>query len=134
MDMDPLKEEFARLVAIMGWNQSETARQLHMSAAAVSNLMNPNHSNRPRATTLQLLKLIVSGEHPEAIEPRHFKLKGRPGAGATLSVREDYLDARERKLITDLRRISANDQETLYRVIYAFIFRSLPHGAAKKKK
>jgi transcriptional regulator with XRE-family HTH domain len=132
--MDPLKEEFARLVAIMGWNQSETARQLHMSAAAVSNLMNPNHSNRPRPTTLQLLKLIVSGEHPEAIEPRHFKLKGKPGMGTSLSVREDYLDARERKLITDIRRLTDNEQETIYRVVYAMIVRALPHGAAKKKK
>jgi transcriptional regulator with XRE-family HTH domain len=129
--MDPLKEEFARLVAIMGWNQSETARQLHMSAAAVSNLMNPNHSNRPRPTTLQLLKLIVSGEHPDAIEPKLFKLKGKPGSGTSYSVREDYLDARERKLITDIRRLAERDQETIYRVVYAMIFRSLPH---KKKK
>ena len=132
--MDPLKEEFARLVAIMGWNQSETARQLHMSAAAVSNLMNPQHSNRPRPTTLQLLKLIVSGEHPEAIEPRHFKLKGKPASGASLSVRQDYLDARERKLITDIRRLSDHEQETIYRVVYAMIFRALPHGASKKRK
>jgi transcriptional regulator with XRE-family HTH domain len=132
--MDPLKEEFARLVAIMGWNQSETARQLHMSAAAVSNLMNPHHSNRPRPTTLQLLKLIVSGEHPEAIEPKHFKLKGKPGYGTSISVREDYLDARERKLITDIRRLSDNEQETIYRVVYAMIFRALPHGAPKKRK
>jgi transcriptional regulator with XRE-family HTH domain len=132
--MDPLKEEFARLVAIMGWNQSETARQLHMSAAAVSNLMNPGHSNRPRPTTLQLLKLIVSQEHPEAIEPRHFKLKGRPGSGTSLSVREDYLDARERKLITDIRRLKEHEQETIYRVVYAMIFQALPHGAARKRK
>lgn len=132
--MDPLKEEFARLVAIMGWNQSETARQLHMSAAAVSNLMNPSHSNRPRPTTLQLLKLIVSGEHPEAIEPKHFKLKGKPGSGTSLSVREDYLDARERKLITDIRRLDEHDQETIFRVAYAMIFQALPHGAGKKKK
>ena len=131
--MDPLKEEFARLVAIMGWNQSETARQLHMSAAAVSNLMNPHHSNRPRPTTLQLLKLIVSGEHPDAIEPRHFKLKGKPGTGTSLSVREDYLDAKERKLVTDIRRLSEHDQETVYRVAYAMIFRALPHGVKKKK-
>ncbi len=130
--MDPLKEEFARLVAIMGWNQSETARQLHMSAAAVSNLMNPHHSNRPRPTTLQLLKLIVSGEHPDAIEPKHFKLKGKPGSGTSLSVREDYLDARERKLVTDIRRLNEHEQETIYRVVYAMIFRALPH--AKKKK
>lgn len=132
--MDPLKEEFARLVAIMGWNQSETARQLHMSAAAVSNLMNPNHSNRPRPTTLQLLKLIVSGEHPEAIEPRHFKLKGKPAPGAPLSVREDYLSARERKLITDIRRLGEHEQETIYKVVYAMIFQAMPHGAARKKR
>ncbi|MGD0813388.1 MAG: hypothetical protein ABSA83_07270 [Verrucomicrobiota bacterium] len=132
--MDPLKEEFARLVAIMGWNQSETARQLHMSAAAVSNLMNPNHSNRPRPTTLQLLKMIVGGEHPEAIEPRHFKIKGKPGTRTDLTVREDYLDARERKLITDIRRLTDNEQETIYRVVYAMIFRALPHGAPRKKK
>src|SRR5271155_2804843 len=117
--MDPLIEEFARLVAIMGWNQSETARQLHMRAAAVTNLINPQHSNRPRPTTLQLLKLIVSGDPPEAIEPRHFKLKGKPGAGTSLSVRQDYLDARERKLITDIRRLKDHEQETIYRVVYA---------------
>lgn len=131
--MDPMKEEFARLVAIMGWNQSETARQLHMSAAAVSNLLNPGHPNRPRPTTLQLLKLIVSGEHPEAIEPRQFKLKGKASPGAALAVREDYLSARERKLITDIRRISEREQETIYRVVYAMIFRALPHGARKKR-
>src|SRR5271156_614023 len=123
--MDPLKEEFARLVAIMGWNQSETARQLHMSAAAVSNLMNPHHSNRPRPTTLQLLKLIVSAEHPEEIEPRHFKLKVNPGAGTTLWVLEYYLDARERKLITDVRRLTEAEQETISRVVYAMIFRAM---------
>jgi predicted component of type VI protein secretion system len=122
--MDPLKEEFARLVAIMGWNQSEAARQLHMSAAAVSNLMNPNHSNRPRPTTLQLLKLIVSGEHPEAIEPRKFKLREK--TGTSLEVRDDYLDARERKLITDVRRLTPEEQETLYAIIAAFISRSRP--------
>jgi hypothetical protein len=49
-------------------------------------------------------------------------------------VREDYLDARERKLITDIRRLTDNEQETIYRVVYAMIFRALPHGAAKKKK
>jgi transcriptional regulator with XRE-family HTH domain len=132
--MDPLKEEFVRLVAIMGWSQSEAARQLHMSAAAVSNLVNPNHSNRPRPTTLQLLKLIVSGEHPEAIEPRHFKLKGKPGTGTSLAVRQDYLDARERKLITDIRRLSDNEQETIYRVVYAMIFRALPRGSSSSKR
>ena len=80
------------------------------------------------------MKLIVSGEHPEAIQPRHFKLKGKPGSGTSLSVREDYLDARERKLITDIRRLGEHEQETIYRVVYAMIFRALPHAATKRKK
>jgi hypothetical protein len=39
-------------------------------------------------------------------------------------------------LITDIRRLSDDEQETIYRVAYALIFRALPahHAAAKKKK
>ncbi len=64
--MDALKAEFKRLIEIMEWSQTETARRLAKTPSAINHLVNPDHSNKPTQTTLRLLKLIIAQRAAQA--------------------------------------------------------------------
>jgi transcriptional regulator with XRE-family HTH domain len=63
--VDPKTEEFVRLIGAAHWTQAEAARRLQMTPGAVSQICSGR--TRPRASTLNLLKMIMGAEHPEIL-------------------------------------------------------------------
>jgi|SRR5579862_5426461 len=124
--MDPEKAEFKRLIDLMGWSQSEAARRLHKTPAAVNHLVNPAHPNKPTQTTLQLLKLIIASERPDLFEAA-FELKEGPSG---LKPDHNKLSHKEKALIEMLRQAPPAEQERVYAVIRAM----LNQGAEKQPK
>ena len=123
--MDPEKAEFKRLIDLMGWSQSEAARKLYKTPAAVNHLVNPDHPNKPTQTTLQLLKWIIASERPELFETA-FELKEGPPSKND----PGRLNAKERGLIEMLRQAAPEEQEKIYAVIKAMLNR----GGGKQSK
>jgi hypothetical protein len=126
--MDALKAEFKRLIEIMGWSQTEAARQLSKTPSAINHLVNPDHPNKPTQTTLRLLKLIIARERPELFTARTFELKEsvRNAGFAPLS-------ARERDLIRRLRSLAREEQDKVYAVIRTMV-ENAPKGKGRKQK
>jgi transcriptional regulator with XRE-family HTH domain len=94
--MDILNEEFARLLTNSGWKQSEAARQLELSPAVITRYL--NNDTHPSLTVLKLFKLLIGD------------MEALPGAVAEAEHNgelEPPLDARERQLIRQLRRLPA---------------------------
>ncbi|HUD45273.1 MAG TPA: hypothetical protein VMR33_00505 [Candidatus Baltobacteraceae bacterium] len=114
--MDPLKAEFKRLIEIMGWSQTETAKRLAKTASAINHLVNPDHPNKPTQTTLRLLKLIIARERPDLFGARTFELK--EGAGKAVPA---GLSVKERDLIRRLRQLPRSEQEKVYAVIKSLL-------------
>jgi hypothetical protein len=129
VEMDPEKAEFKRLIDLMGWSQSEAARRLYKTPAAVNHLVNPDHPNKPTQTTLQLLKLIIASERPELFEAA-FELKEGPPSKSD----HPKLSAKEGGLIELFRQASPEEQEKIYAVIKAMLNRSGGGKQGKGKK
>ena len=64
--------EFVALMKKLRWNQSETARHLHITPSHVNQIVNGKAD--PSAAMLQLLKLTAAQTHPEMMA----KLGARP--------------------------------------------------------
>jgi plasmid maintenance system antidote protein VapI len=126
--MDVLKAEFRRLIEIMGWTQSEAARMLGKSPAAINHLVNPAHPNKPSETTLRLFKLLIASERPELFNARTFELKEASRGVAVAS-----LNAKERELIRRLRLLPRYDREKVYAVI-STLLDPAPKGAGRGGK
>jgi transcriptional regulator with XRE-family HTH domain len=124
--MDSEKAEFKRLVELMGWSQTEAARRLYKTPSAINHLMNPDHSNKPTQTTMQLLKLIIASERPELINTQTFELKEGPLATPEAA----SLSPREREILVKLKHLPEADQEKVYAIIEAL----LQTGASQKLK
>ena len=58
--------QFRALVLLSGWSQAEVSRRLQITPGAVSQLF--SGATRPRPATLNLLKLILEKERPDAIK------------------------------------------------------------------
>jgi plasmid maintenance system antidote protein VapI len=110
--MDTLKAEFKRLIEIMGWSQTEAARQLSKTPSAINHLVNPDHPNKPTKTMMQLLKWIINQERPDLINKRTFELKK-----AARTADHWQFSARERDLFRRLRHLPRDEQEKVYAVI-----------------
>lgn len=78
--MSPEAQEFVKLMRVMGWNQSETARQLRVTSSFVNQIC--NGKAEPSAAVLQLLRLTVGNEKPGAVTAKYVKdvpaRRGRP--------------------------------------------------------
>lgn len=78
--MSPEAQEFVKLMRVMGWNQSETARQLRVTSSFVNQIC--NGKAEPSAAVLQLLRLTVGNEKPGAVNLKYVKevpaRRGRP--------------------------------------------------------
>jgi transcriptional regulator with XRE-family HTH domain len=78
--MSPEAQEFVKLMRVMGWNQSETARQLRVTSSFVNQIC--NGKAEPSAAVLQLLRLTVANEKPGAVTAKYVKevpaRRGRP--------------------------------------------------------
>jgi len=116
--MHPGKQEFKRLVELMGWSKSETARRLCKSPSAINHLLNPDHPNKPTGTMMELLKIIIAQERPGIIDGQTIELKDA-GIGAKFDAAQFSL--REREIIEGLKKLSVKDQEVVYSVVKALL-------------
>ena len=74
---DPRNLEFARLLSISGWNQSEAARQLDLTPAAISRYL--GGQTRPSTTVLQLFQLLLGdtqGVCKDLVQPAETGIEG----------------------------------------------------------
>jgi transcriptional regulator with XRE-family HTH domain len=126
--MDALKAEFRRLIEITGWTQSEAARMLGKTPAAINHLVNPDHPNKPSETTLRLFKLLIAGERPELFNARTFELKETNWGAAAAP-----LNSKERDLIRRLRLLQREDRDRIYSVISALLD-AAPKGSGRHAK
>ena len=116
--MRATKAEFKRLIAIMGWSQTEAARRLCKTPSAINHLVNPDHLNKPDQTTMALLKLIIARERTALIDGQNCKLNealtgARPNAAR--------LSPREREMIDSMRQLPPGEREKAYAVIEALL-------------
>ncbi|MEI7732523.1 MAG: helix-turn-helix domain-containing protein [Verrucomicrobiota bacterium] len=61
--MSALSAEFVDVMKLMGWNQSETARQLYITSSHVNQIV--NGKAEPSVAMVQLLKLTALRRRPE---------------------------------------------------------------------
>jgi transcriptional regulator with XRE-family HTH domain len=128
--MDPDKEEFRRLIELMGWSQTEAARRLRKTPSAINHLVNPDHPNKPTQTMMQLLKLIIASERPDHINTQTYELRETPyGVKPEASI----LGMQEGELIEKLRQFPPEDRERLYSIIIAML-KSMGGQGGKQKK
>jgi hypothetical protein len=97
------------MMEVMGWNQTETARHLHMTPSAVNHIINPNHPTRPSLTTIQLFKLLLARDKPDSINVR------------TMQIKEEAIGAEERNIIEELRQLPRNERERVLAVMRTMI-------------
>lgn len=116
--MDPEKEEFKRLIELMGWSQTEAARRLRKTPSAINHLINADHPNKPTQTMMQLLKLIIASERPDLINAQTYELREEPPKPKPESAQ---LNKRERDLIEKLKELPASEQEKVYGIIAALL-------------
>ena len=128
--MDTDKEEFRRLIELMGWSQTEAARRLRKTPSAINHLLNPNHPNKPTQTMMQLLKLIIASERPDLLNPQTYELREEPPGTKPEAA---SLSPQERELIEKLRQFPPEDQERLYAIIIAML-KSMGGQGGKGKK
>jgi transcriptional regulator with XRE-family HTH domain len=128
--MDALKEEFKRLIDMMGWSQTEAAKRLAKTPSAINHLVNPDHSNTPTQSTLRFLKLIISRERPDLFNTRTLELK-ELAKGVT-----EYspLNAKELDLIQRLRSAPHEEQEKIYAVIATMLGNTPKAKTPKSRK
>jgi transcriptional regulator with XRE-family HTH domain len=116
--MDPDKAEFRRLIELMGWSQTEAARRLHKTPSAINHLVNPDHPNKPTATMMQLLKLIIASERPDLMNAYTFEFNESPPTPYGGAPR---LTARELDVINGLKQLPPAEQEKVYAIIKALL-------------
>ena len=116
--MDPKSEEFAKLIKTAGWSQAEVARLLQITPGAVSQLC--NGKTRPHARTLNLLRLIMGQEKPEALRFHE-------------SQRYAALAPWESELLEGLRRLRASDREWLLPMFHQMI-KTMPQTGRTVKR
>ncbi len=104
--MDRKAQEFARLIIAAGWSQAEAARRLRITPGAVSQIC--SGKTRPRDSTLNLLKLMVARENPEALA-LHDSAMSPP------------LEAWEMELLTEMRRLPEAERQRLLPLIKQMI-------------
>ncbi len=128
--MDLEKEEFKRLIELMGWTQTEAARRLRKTPSAINHLLNPNHPNKPTQTMMQLLKLIIASERPDLFNTQTYELREEPARPKTEAA---SLSLRERDLIEKLRQFPQDDQDRLYAIIMTLVKNMGGQGGKDKK-
>lgn len=68
--LEPENKEFVRLIKAVGWSQNEAARRLHMTGGGVSQICTGRV--RPSKGRLNLLRLLVERENPNAIKSMKY--------------------------------------------------------------
>ncbi len=116
--MQTKAQQFARLIAAAGWSQAEVARRLQITAGAVSQIC--SGKTQPRASTLNLLKLLLAREKPEALA-----LQERAGM--------DELEAWESDLLEELRKLPEAQRRFLVQMVKQMV-KALPSVAHRKSR
>ena len=102
-------KEFVQLMQSAGWSQAETARRLHITPGAVSQIC--NGKTQPRDATLNLLKLMVHRG-------------GSESSGQSFA--PGLLLPWEKELLRDLRRLPREQRDGLLTAIRQLIKTLLP--------
>ncbi len=101
--MSPQANEFVKLMRVMGWNQSETARQLRVTSSFVNQIA--NGKAEPSLAVLQLLRLTVSNLKPNAISMAKFAKEVPARRG-----RPPIIPEWGRPIIADLAKLDDGDR------------------------
>jgi transcriptional regulator with XRE-family HTH domain len=104
--MSPEAQEFVKLMRVMSWNQSETARQLHVTSSFVNQIA--NGKAEPSASVLHCLRLTVQHEKPGAISQARFA-KDAP----TRRGRPPIIPEWGRGLISDLAKLDDSERSRI---------------------
>ena len=101
--MSPAAQEFIKLMRVMGWNQSETARQLRVTSSFVNQIA--NGKAEPSASVLHCLRLTVQNEKPGAVSQAKFakEIAARRG-------RPPIIPEWARGLIADLAKLDETER------------------------
>jgi hypothetical protein len=116
LKMHPAKAEFKRLIELMGWSQTEAGRRLRKTPSAINHLVNPGHRNKPTATMMELLKVIIAKERPGIIDGQTIEVKD-----AVNGAKAAQFSLREREIIEGLRKLSVKEQKLVYSVVEALL-------------
>lgn len=128
--MDTHKAEFKRLVEIMGWSQTETAKKLAKSPSAINHLLNPDHPNQPTESTLRLLKMIIANERPDFFKGGAPELKEINSSAPE----PPKVTAKEREMIQRMRSLPPDEQERIYAVVETMLSNAPKANTAKSGK
>lgn len=101
--MSPAAQEFVKLMRVMSWNQSETARQLRVTSSFVNQIA--NGKAEPSASVLHCLRLVVQNEKPGAVSQAKFAKDAVTRRG-----RPPIVPEWARGLIADLAKLDENDR------------------------
>ena len=101
--MSPEAQEFVKLMRVMGWNQSETARQLRVTSSFVNQIA--NGKAEPSPSVLHCFRLTVQSQKPGAVKQSHFA-KDSP----TRRGRPPIIPEWARGLIADLAKLDDPDR------------------------
>ena len=117
-----LKQDFRDLLQASGWSQAEAARQLAMTASALSQIVRENSPVRPSLVTLRLFGLLL--------------WRKKPGAAQRMTRRQKEMRAEkwEQDLIRALRRIPPDTRNPILSVLYAMIEAARSKGGGDKKR
>jgi transcriptional regulator with XRE-family HTH domain len=116
--MPPKAHEFARLLAVVGWSQAEASRRLQITPGAVSQIC--SGKTQPRASTLNLLRLMVARENPKALAMHQAE-------------RWRALEQWEKDLLDDLRQLPDQHRQRLL-PIFKQMIRAMPGSAIRTMK
>jgi hypothetical protein len=98
-EQSALREEFARLYAVSGWNQVQCATELDMTQGYVSKILNDEVALEP--ATISHFKVRLAARHPEflaaAAAPSLGKVDARtsPGSGKTTQEQDAIAELKE---------------------------------------
>jgi hypothetical protein len=109
--MKPLnrkKAEFARLIALTKWSQTETAKRLGKTPGAINHMLNPSHPNTPTPSTFRLLKMIIASEKSRNIPAENRQKPSRVSKEKILQY-----SAAEYDLIGHLRALPPQRQKII---------------------
>ena len=112
--MSPEAQEFVKLMRVMGWNQSETARQLRVTSSFVNQIA--NGKAEPSGSVLHCFRLTVQSQKPGAAG--HARL---PKESPTRRGRPPIIPEWARGLIAELSKLDESERSKVIQKLRPFI-------------
>jgi transcriptional regulator with XRE-family HTH domain len=133
-ELSPQAKEFVRLMKLMGWSQSETARQIYRTPAYVNQIC--NGSTEPTESLMRLMKLTIASLRPDLEMEVGLQFVGGRKSSA-MAVRDqpraEWLDEIER----ELSGLSEEDRKAVVEGLKQFV-KAIPkkpvrHSGSRRK-